>query len=133
MVPRSTPTAGDTVDYEVTDGGIKNLSRVLLFPEMPPMTIMTRVTIKGHRMTKPNRVWTVAQAKANLSAVVGRALTDGPQTITRSGREVVVVVSVKDWERRAKPKGNIVDFFASSPLRGARLRIQRSTVKSREK
>jgi prevent-host-death family protein len=81
-------------------------------------------------MTKPNRVWTVAQAKAHLSAVIVRALTDGPQTITRSGRKTVMVVSVKDWERKNKRKGSLVEFFASSPLRGARLHIKRSAATS---
>jgi prevent-host-death family protein len=83
-------------------------------------------------MTKPNGVWTVVNAQANLSAVIDRALTHGPQIITRSGRSVVIVVSVKDWERRAKRKGSLVDFFAASPLRGTRLGIKRSTAKPRE-
>jgi prevent-host-death family protein len=82
-------------------------------------------------MAKPARVWAVAKAKAQLSAVIDCALADGPQTITRSGHKAVVVVSAKEWERKTKRKGNLAEFFASSPLRGARLRIKRSSSKPR--
>lgn len=82
--------------------------------------------------TKATRVWPVAAAKAHLSAVIDQALNDGPQTITRSGRTAVVVVSAEEWERKMKRKGNLADFFASSPLRGSQVRIKRSRAKSRE-
>jgi prevent-host-death family protein len=85
-------------------------------------------------MAKPKatRVWAVAVAKAHLSAVIDHALNDGPQTITRSGRTAVVVVSAEEWARKTKRKGNLAEFFASSPLRGSQLRIKRSSAKSRE-
>jgi prevent-host-death family protein len=83
-------------------------------------------------MPKSNRQWAVAKAKAKLSAVIDCALTEGPQTITRSGRKAVVVVSVKDWERKEKRKGNLAEFLAASPLRGARIRIKRAKTKLRK-
>lgn len=83
-------------------------------------------------MAKRRRTWAVAKAKAKLSAVIERALADGPQTITRNGRKAVVVVSAEEWERRTRRKGNLAEFFASSPLRGARVRIKRSNAKARE-
>ena len=82
--------------------------------------------------TKSGRAWPVAVAKAQLSAVIDQALNDGPQTITRSGRTAVVVVSAEEWERKTKRKGNLAEFFASSPLRGARLRVRRSADKPRD-
>jgi prevent-host-death family protein len=69
--------------------------------------------------------WTVAAAKAKLSEVIDRALADGPQTITRRGRETVVVVSAVEWQRKAKRSGSLAEFFAESPLRGAPLKIER--------
>lgn len=69
--------------------------------------------------------WTVAAAKAKLSEVIDRALADGPQTITRRGRETVVVVSAEEWQRKAKRSGSLAEFFAESPLRGAPLKIER--------
>ncbi len=69
--------------------------------------------------------WTVATAKAHLSEVVNRAISDGPQVITRYGRKAVVVVSAEEWEKRTKRKGSLVEFFANSPLRGSGLKIER--------
>ena len=69
--------------------------------------------------------WTVASAKAHLSEVMNRALSEGPQLITRNGRKAVVMVSAEDWEKKTKRKGSLVEFFANSPLRGAKLKIER--------
>jgi len=70
--------------------------------------------------------WTVAKAKAKLSEVIERALSDGPQTITRNGRTAVVVVAAEEWERKVKRTGNLAEFFAESPLRGSDLKIERA-------
>ena len=85
-------------------------------------------------MAKPKAtpVWAVAAAKAHLSAVIDHALNDGPQTITRNGRNAVVVVSAEEWARKTKRKGNLAEFFASSPLRGSHVRINRSSARPRE-
>jgi len=83
-------------------------------------------------MAKLARTWAVAKAKAKLSAVIDSALSEGPQTITRHGRTAVVVVSAEEWERKTKRKGNLAEFFASSPLRGSRIRVKRRNDKARE-
>ena len=70
-------------------------------------------------------VWTVAAAKARLSEVINRAVSEGPQTITRRGRDAAVVVSAEEWQRKTKRRGNLVEFFARSPLRGSDVRIER--------
>jgi prevent-host-death family protein len=69
--------------------------------------------------------WSVAEAKAHLSEVMNRALSEGPQVITRNGRKTVVVVSAEEWEKKTKRKGTLVEFFANSPLRGSGLKIER--------
>lgn len=69
--------------------------------------------------------WTVAEAKAKLSEVIDKAQSDGPQTITRNGRTTAVVVAAQEWERKTKRQGNLAEFFASSPLRGSRMRVKR--------
>jgi prevent-host-death family protein len=76
--------------------------------------------------------WTVAEAKAQLSAVIDRARLEGPQTITRRGRRTAVVVSAEEWERKTKRTGNLAEFFAESPLRGADVRIERVVDGPRE-
>src|SRR6201984_3869005 len=92
---------------------------------------MTIGTIWGQRMAKSTRTWAVARAKALLSAGINHALAEGPQTITRRGRKAAVVVSAEEWERKIERKGNLAEFFASSPLRGARVRIKRSNRNAR--
>lgn len=69
--------------------------------------------------------WTVAEAKAKLSEVINRAESVGPQTITRNGRKTAVLVAAEEWERKTKRRGNLAEFFAASPLRGAKLKIKR--------
>jgi prevent-host-death family protein len=82
--------------------------------------------------TRRAEAWTVAEAKAQLSEVIERALTEGPQTITRHGRKAAVVVSPAEWERKSKRRGNLAEFFAQSPLRGSGLRVRRVKDTPRE-
>jgi prevent-host-death family protein len=83
-------------------------------------------------VSNANGTWAVAEAKARLSEVINRAANDGPQTITRNGRQVAVVVSAKEWERKTKRKGTLADFFAASPLRGAEIDLERVRDRPRE-
>jgi prevent-host-death family protein len=69
--------------------------------------------------------WTVAQAKAKFSEVIDKARSLGPQTITRNGRKAAVVVAADEWERKTRRKGNLAEFFASSPLRRSGLKVDR--------
>lgn len=71
------------------------------------------------------QTWTLAEAKARFSEVIDRAQSDGPQTITRHGRTTAVVVAAEEWERKTKRKGNLAEFFATSPLRGSGAKIKR--------
>ena len=75
--------------------------------------------------------WTVAEAKAKLSEVIERAQSQGPQLVTRHGRAAAVVVSADEWERKIRRKGNLAEFFAASPLRGAPLRFKRAKDRAR--
>jgi len=72
-----------------------------------------------------DHVWTVAEAKAKFSEVIDKAESDGPQTISRNGRKTAVVVAAEEWERKTTRRGNLAEFFAASPLRGARLKVGR--------
>jgi prevent-host-death family protein len=74
---------------------------------------------------KHGQEWGIADAKARFSEMIERALIDGPQTITRNGRKTVIVVAAEEWARRSRRQGNLAEFFASSPLRGSGLRIDR--------
>lgn len=69
------------------------------------------------------KTWTVAEAKAKFSEVLEKAEREGPQRITRRGEETVVVVSKKEWERRTRRKGTLLEFFKESPLWGSGIEI----------
>jgi prevent-host-death family protein len=73
------------------------------------------------------QTWTVAQAKAKFSEVIDRAMSEGPQTITRKGRTTVVIVDAEEWNRKTKRVGTLADFFAASPLREGGLKLPRRT------
>ncbi|HEY1254799.1 MAG TPA: type II toxin-antitoxin system Phd/YefM family antitoxin, partial [Terracidiphilus sp.] len=73
------------------------------------------------------QTWTVAQAKAKFSEVIDRAISEGPQTVTRKGRTAVVVVDAEEWDRKTKRVGTLAEFLANSPLREGGLRLPRRT------
>ena len=48
------------------------------------------------------RDWSIGRARARLLEVIDRAKLDGPQEIWRNGKNAVVVLSGKDWDRLRK-------------------------------
>jgi prevent-host-death family protein len=83
-------------------------------------------------MTEPVRTWQIKDARANFSTLVDRAISDGPQIVTRNGKKAVVVVSVEEWMHRERRHSDLVDFFANSPLREEGIEIERQRDYPRE-
>jgi len=81
---------------------------------------------------KHSQEWGIADAKARFSEMIERALSEGPQTITRNGRKTVIVVAADEWARRSRRQGSLAEFFASSPLRGSDLQVDRAQDGPRE-
>lgn len=71
------------------------------------------------------QAWNVADAKARLSELLDKAISDGPQVITRRGREIAIVVSVEEWHKKSSRSGSLAGFLAASPLRNSELDIER--------
>jgi prevent-host-death family protein len=64
-----------------------------------------------------NSQWQVQEAKGRFSELIAEAERAGPQSITRHGRRVAVLVSSADFERLSdQPKTSLVDFLASIPF-----------------
>jgi prevent-host-death family protein len=84
------------------------------------------------RIPMSSQSWTVAEAKAKFSEIIERAMSEGPQTITRSGRTAAVVVGAEEWQRKTKRVGNLAEFFAESPLRESGLKIRRLKQRTRK-
>lgn len=79
--------------------------------------------------------WQLQAAKAQLSEVIRRARTDGPQVITKQGKEEVVVLPVEQYKKLTEPSRqpkSLVQFFAESPLVGAELDLEREPDFGRE-
>jgi prevent-host-death family protein len=65
-------------------------------------------------MARSTTVWQLQTAKQKFSEVVSRALDEGPQVITRHGREVVVVLSVDEYRRLPRRK-DFKQFLVDGP------------------
>ena len=83
-------------------------------------------------MAKPHHTWQIKDARANFSVMVDRAVSEGPQIVTRHGKKMVVVVAAEEWERREQRRGDLVEFFALSPLREEGIDIERTRDYPRE-
>jgi antitoxin Phd len=59
--------------------------------------------------------WQLQDAKNRFSEVVDRALEAGPQTVTRRGEPVVVVVSVETWNRLVEAPPSLKAYLRSAP------------------
>ena len=59
--------------------------------------------------------WQLQEAKQKFSEVVDRALEDGPQVVTRHGEEVVVIVSMRDYEKLTLPRRDFKEYLLSGP------------------
>jgi antitoxin Phd len=75
--------------------------------------------------------WQLQTAKQKFSELVDRALAEGPQVVTRRGREVVVVVSIDEYRRLRGRKRDFKQFLLEGPPYFDDLEIERSTEPSR--
>ncbi len=78
--------------------------------------------------TSQSSPWQLQTAKAQFSELFRRARSEGPQYVTRQGKEAVVVLPAEEFERlheRARQPRNLVKFFAQSPLAIADIDLER--------
>ena len=59
--------------------------------------------------------WQVQDAKQRFSELVRRAVSEGPQTVTRHGEEVVVVVAADEFHRLAGGVPGFKEFLLGPP------------------
>ncbi len=76
--------------------------------------------------------WALQDAKNGFSRVVENALRQGPQTVTKHGKETVVILSMEDYRKTTARKGSLTDFFRASPLKGKPLDTERAKDLGRE-
>jgi len=84
---------------------------------------------------KPPQTWQLQTAKAKFSEVFRLARTEGPQHVTKSGKEEVVILSKEEFDKLKGPApevGGIWEFFRNSPLVGIDLDLEREDDYGRE-
>ena len=59
--------------------------------------------------------WQLQEAKQRFSELVRRVQEEGPQTITRHGEEIVVVVPAEEFRRMTEVKTDCKEFLMSGP------------------
>lgn len=88
------------------------------------------------RSTAKQEDWQVQTAKARFSELFRKARTEGPQRITKQGKEAVVVLAAEEYEKlthrpKRQPK-NLFEFLQASPLRYAKLDLERDKSPMRD-
>jgi antitoxin Phd len=76
--------------------------------------------------------WALQDAKNRFSELVEQALHDGPQVVTRRGKEAVVVLSVAAFQQLTAKQESLVTFFRHSPLVDTDLDLTRDADYGRE-
>ena len=75
--------------------------------------------------------WQLQEAKQRFSELVRRALSEGPQVVTRHGEDVVVVLSAVEFQRLSENKPDFKEFLMAAPDWSA-LDLDRATDLPRE-
>ena len=60
-------------------------------------------------------IWQVQEAKNHFGELIDRALSEGPQTVTRHGKPVVRVVAVTEGDAQAPADDGFLEFLLSAP------------------
>jgi len=95
---------------------------------------------QAKKSTKPStkrsgQPWQLQTAKAQFSELFRRARTEGPQVVTRQGKEQVVVLPAEQFAqltKRVRQPKSLVRFFAQSPLTRVKLDLSREVDSGRE-
>jgi prevent-host-death family protein len=74
--------------------------------------------------------WKLQDAKARFSELVQKAIDEGPQTVTRHGKDTVVVLSAEQFELMKKRQISLKDLLQSAPWH--ELEIERDKSPPRE-
>lgn len=69
--------------------------------------------------------WQLQDAKNKFSSLVQKAQHNGPQVVTKHGKDAVVVLSVEEYKKLIKPQKSLVSFLQSSPLATEEVDLER--------
>src|SRR5215216_4929450 len=89
---------------------------------------MPRSKKSTKRQSQP---WQLQTAKARFTELFRRARIEGPQVVTREGKEQVVILPAEQFAqltKRARQPKNLVRFFAESSLARVELDLSRDLI-----
>lgn len=104
-------------------------------PRSPKQSSRGVANHSGPSLNTTGESWQIQTAKARFSEVFRRARTEGPQHITKQGKEAVVMVAEEQYIQlvgKSRQPKNIVDFFRQSPLVGLELELERDRSPARD-
>jgi prevent-host-death family protein len=82
-------------------------------------------------MITKSKKWQLQEAKNRFSEVVRKANEEGPQTVTKHGKDSVVVLSAEDYRKLEQPKTSLLEFFQKSPLSKLEVDLKRDKSPAR--
>jgi prevent-host-death family protein len=91
--------------------------------------------VKAQFQSRAGRSWQLQTAKARFSEVFRLARTEGPQLITRQGKDAVVMVPAEQFDQlvaRSRQPRSLLQFFRESPLVGLELDFERDKDTGRD-
>ena len=83
-------------------------------------------------MISKTKKWQLQEAKNRFSEVVRKASEEGPQTVTKHGKDSVVVLSAEDYRKLEQPKTSLIEFFQNSPFSKIEIDLKRDKSPSRQ-
>jgi prevent-host-death family protein len=72
--------------------------------------------------------WQIHQARARFSEMVRRALTEGPQTLTRYGKPVATLIPAGQHPRLRSRGTSFKAMLTAAPLQGVEITRARETT-----
>ncbi len=91
--------------------------------------------VKTGQVKRARQAWQLQTAKARFSELFRLARAEGPQLITRQGKDGVVMLPVEQFDElmnRSRQPKSLVQFFRDSPLVGLELDFERDKDTGRE-
>lgn len=93
--------------------------------------------MKRSTVIKQQADWQVQTAKARFSELFRKARTEGPQRVTKQGKEAVVVLAAEEYDKlkQRKPETKektLWQIFRESPLVGLEMEFERDKSPMRD-
>ena len=62
-----------------------------------------------------SQTWQLQQAKQRFSELIRAVQTEGPQIVSRHGREVAIVIEIEDYHRMRADDDDFKEFLVAGP------------------